>query len=78
MMDIQTIGKLFLIFGGFIALIGALFLLGGKFLPWLGHLPGDISFRRGNVSVYFPIVTSIILSIVLTIVLNLVIRFLNR
>ena len=77
MMDIQSIGKLLLILGGFIALTGAVFLLGGKFLPWLGHLPGDVSFRRGNVSVYFPIVTSIIFSIVLTIVLNLVIRFLK-
>ncbi len=78
MMDIQTIGKMFLILGGFIALTGAVFLLGGKFLPWLGHLPGDISFRRGNVSVFFPLATSIILSIVLTVVLNLIIRFLNR
>lgn len=77
MMDIQTIGKLFLIFGGLIALTGAVFLLGGKFLPWLGHLPGDIGFRRGNVSVYFPIATSIILSIVLTVVLNLLIRLLK-
>ncbi len=78
MMDFQSIGKLFLILGGFIALIGAFFLLGGKLFPWLGHLPGDISFRRGNVSVYFPIATSIILSIVLTVVLNLLIRFLNK
>ncbi len=78
MMDFQSIGKLFLILGGLIALVGALFLLGGKFLPWLGHLPGDVNFRRGNVSVYFPIVTSVVLSIVLTVALNLLIRFLNR
>ena len=76
-MTFDEIGKLLLILGGFIALVGALFLLGGKFFPWLGHLPGDISFRRGNVSVYFPIATSIILSIVLTVVLNLLIRLLK-
>lgn len=77
MMDVQTLGKLLLAIGGLIALTGAVFLLGGKFMPWLGHFPGDISFRRGNVSVYFPIATSIILSIILTVVLNLIIRFLK-
>lgn len=43
----------------------------GKFL---GHLPGDISFTRGNTSFSFPIVTCIIISVILTIVLNLFFR----
>ncbi len=77
-MDFQTIGKILLLLGGFIALVGAFLLLGGKFLPWLGHLPGDVSFRRGNVSVHFPIATSIILSIALTVALNLIIRWLSK
>ena len=38
------------------------------------HLPGDITFKSGNVTVYIPIATSIILSIVLTVVLNLLFR----
>jgi uncharacterized protein HemY len=32
----------------------------------LGRLPGDIVIERGNVSFYFPIVTSIIVSAVLS------------
>lgn len=38
------------------------------------HLPGDVSFRSGNVTVFIPIATSIILSIVLTVALNLFFR----
>lgn len=34
-------------------------------------LPGDIFVQKENVTIYFPIVTSIIISIVLTILLNL-------
>ena len=39
-----------------------------------GGLPGDLSWRRGNVRVYVPLATSIVLSIVLTVVLNLLRR----
>jgi hypothetical protein len=35
-------------------------------VPFLGKLPGDFVFRKGNVSFYFPLATSILLSIVLT------------
>ena len=38
----------------------------GSALSWLGKLPGDLSFKRDNVSFYFPIATSLILSIVLS------------
>jgi len=35
------------------------------------HLPGDLAFRRGGVTLYVPIATSIILSVLLTLALNL-------
>lgn len=35
----------------------------------IGRLPGDFTFRRGNVSFYFPLATSIIVSILLTLVM---------
>ncbi len=37
-----------------------------------GRLPGDIVTGRGNVRIYFPIVTSILLSLFLTFVLWLI------
>ena len=47
--------------------LGLLLTLGGR-SPWLGQLPGDIVYRRGNVTFYFPLVTSLLLSALLTIV----------
>ena len=63
------IGKLLIIVGGSIVIVG-LFLALGFRIPYLGKLPGDISVDRGNVHVYFPIVTCLLLSLVLTLLLN--------
>lgn len=41
----------------------------------LGKLPGDILFKKGNTTFYFPIVTSIIVSIVLSAIFYLISRF---
>ena len=54
--------------------IVGLFLALGLRIPFLGKLPGDISIDRGNVHVYFPIVTGLLLSLVLTVLLNLFFR----
>ena len=45
-----------------VAALGGLMMLG---LP-LGRLPGDLVFRRGNVTVYLPLVTSVVLIVLLT------------
>ena len=56
--------------GILIAGIGVVLMLG---VP-LGRLPGDIVYRRGGMTVYFPIATSVLLSIVLSLVLMFVRR----
>src|SRR5207245_8830995 len=66
---VADVGRLLLVFGVLLVVIGGALMLFGRF-----HLPGDLSFRSGNTTVYVPIATSIILSIVLTVVLNLVFR----
>ena len=58
-------GKMLVLFGLGIAALGLLIMLGVPF----GRLPGDFYVRRGNVSFYFPLATSIVLSIVLTLIL---------
>jgi multisubunit Na+/H+ antiporter MnhG subunit len=60
--------------GGAIVLlvIGALFLLLGRI--GVDRLPGDLVFRRGNATIYFPIGLMILISVVGTIVLNIVFR----
>jgi hypothetical protein len=40
----------------------------------LGRLPGDITYRKGNFTIYAPLATSILLSIIL----SLILWFLNR
>ena len=59
--------------GAFVLLVlgGALFLL-GRF--GVDRLPGDLVFRRGNFTLYFPIGLMIVLSVVGTIVLNIIFR----
>jgi len=59
------LGRTLVIIGLVVAAIGAVTMLG---LP-LGRLPGDFAVRRGNVSFYFPLTTSVVLSIVFTILL---------
>jgi hypothetical protein len=64
------IGRFLLLVGVLIAVVGAVLLFLPR-VPWLGRLPGDILVRRGPVTFYFPLVTSIVLSVLLTILLNL-------
>ena len=72
LVGLENIGKLLI--GGAIVLlvVGGLLLLLGRLE--LDRLPGDLIFRRGNVTVYFPIGLMIVLSIIGTILLNLFFR----
>ncbi len=62
------LGKYLVVIGLALAVLGAL-LWSGLGKGWLGHLPGDIRYTRGNFSFYFPLVTCLILSIALTLLL---------
>ena len=61
--------KLLIILGIVILIIGLLYPYIKKL--GLGQLPGDIIFKSGNSTFFFPIVTCIIISVVLTIIFNL-------
>jgi hypothetical protein len=71
----NNLGRL-LIGVGLVLLVagGLLLLLGRTGLP-LGKLPGDVSYRGRNVSVYFPLGTSILLSVVVSLIFYLLSRF---
>jgi hypothetical protein len=68
----SAVGKLLIGFGAGIVLLGLLLIAAdrvpglGSVFSWLGKLPGDLSFKRDNVSFYFPIATSLLLSVVLS------------
>jgi len=61
-------GKLLVILGLVLAALGAL-LWSGLGRGWIGRLPGDIHYTRGQFSFYFPIVTCVLLSLLLSLIL---------
>lgn len=61
-------GKLFIIAGIVLVVIGLIW-------TFIGRLPGDFTFQKGNVTFHFPLMTSIIASIVLTLILFIISRF---
>jgi hypothetical protein len=63
-------GRLLLVLAALLALVGVALMFADR-IPWLGRLPGDVVVRRGPVTFYAPIATSIVVSIVLTLLLNL-------
>ncbi|HEU5434502.1 MAG TPA: DUF2905 family protein [Thermomicrobiales bacterium] len=76
MADLSAIARLLIVAGLVLVGAGVLLLLVGRIpgLGWLGRLPGDITFRRGPVTIFAPIVTSLLVSLVLTLILNLIFR----
>ena len=57
-------------------IIGIILLIIGLIYPYtkklgLGQLPGDILFKTGNSTFFFPVMTCLIISIILTIIFNL-------
>ena len=60
----RDLGKLLVVAGVIIVLAGVVLSFFGK-AP-IGRLPGDIVYRRGSFTFYFPLMTSILLSLLLT------------
>lgn len=67
-----SMGKTIFIIGIIMTLLGLVIILGSKL--GFGKLPGDLFFKRNNVTIYFPLATSVIISIMLSIVLNIFFR----
>jgi len=61
----------------FLIFLGLILVVAGLLWPYidklgLGRLPGDLTFTRGNTTLYVPIMTSIVLSVLLSAVLWLI------
>ena len=65
-MRMEQIGRIVVVAAVVLLLAGVLMIVAGRL--GLGRLPGDFVFRRGNFTLYFPLLTSLILSALLTLV----------
>ena len=68
----SELGKLLLIVGALLMVGGLVLILLGRAHVPLGRLPGDITYRGKNTTVYFPLASSIIVSVLLTLVLYVI------
>lgn len=66
----EQLARILILFGIVTVVVGVVILLAPK-TPFLGRLPGDVLFRRGDVTIYVPIATSLVLSLVLSLLLGL-------
>ena len=71
----NDLGKALLGLGLLLAIIGAELLLAGRIGLPLDRLPGDFAYRGKNLSIFFPLGTSILVSVILSAILYLLSRF---
>jgi hypothetical protein len=64
----EGVGRILIYTGLALVAAGLLITLAGRFTP-LGRMPGDLVWKRGNFTFYFPLATSIVLSLLLTLVM---------
>jgi hypothetical protein len=64
------LGKMLIVFGVILVVVGVVLILAPK-IPWLGKLPGDITYRGERFTFYFPLATCILISILLSLILYL-------
>ena len=72
-MSFSELGRWLVVLGVAMLVAGGVMLLLGR-LPWAGRLPGDITWQRGNLTVFAPIGTMILVSLLLTVILNIILR----
>jgi len=68
------LGKMLVAVGVLLVVAGAVLILAARFGLPLGRLPGDFTYRAKNITVFFPLGTSIVISVVLSVVLYLLTR----
>lgn len=71
---LQWAGRMLITFGIITTVIGVALYFGGKI--GIRGLPGDIIYKKGNFTFYFPIITCIAISIILTVLFN-ILRFIR-
>lgn len=61
----SQVGWMLIVTGAVLLIVGGIMVFAPN-LSWLGKLPGDLRFQRGDVEVFIPITTSLLISAVVT------------
>ncbi len=69
----QPLGWSLIVLGAVILVAGVVIVLGPR-VPILGHLPGDITIKGDNVTVFIPLGTMLLVSVIVSVVLGLLNR----
>ena len=69
----EPMGRVLIVVGLVIAVAGVVMVLGSR-IPVLGHLPGDITIKGENVTIFIPLGTMLVISILASVVLALLNR----
>jgi len=64
-------GKWIIVLGCALVLLGVAVQFAPGLFSWLGKLPGDIRYEKGNFKLYFPLATMILISVVATVLVRL-------
>ena len=64
----EPMGRVLIVVGLLIAVVGVVMVFGSR-IPILGHLPGDITIKGENVTIFIPLGTMIVISILASVVL---------
>ena len=78
MTGLEPLGRMLLVIGALLVLFGLVLLFAGRLNLPFGRLPGDIVYRRDNLTVYAPLVSCLVVSVLLTVLLNLIFWLLQR
>jgi hypothetical protein len=68
----MNIGKLLMVLGMGFTFAGIIYYYFSNRFSWIGNLPGDFRFERGNVYFYFPVTSMLLFSILANVVIRLV------
>jgi hypothetical protein len=71
--SLEPFGRILIVIGLVIAAVGLVMAFGSR-IPILGHLPGDITIKGDNVTVFIPLGTMLLVSVVASVVLGLLAR----
>jgi DUF2905 family protein len=66
---VNGLGRPLIILGLILVAAGLAISFAPRLPTWLGRLPGDITFKRGTFSFYFPLATCLLLSAILSFIM---------